>query len=118
MNQRLEQINAALIVLHDEKQSILDAESERANAAQAEADRKTRNEIKDLVESYNRNEADQAQRLARLFLLLKQRRGDRRVSFSNGSGWVNCWTGPDRTDRLYYIEPKLAIMITDIEPGI
>lgn len=118
MNPRLEEINAAIKTLQEDKQSILDAESEKANAAQVEADRRERNEIKDLVESYNREEAEQAQRLARLFLLLKHRKGDRRASFSNGSGWVNCWHGPDATDRQYHIEPKLAIMITDIEPGV
>jgi len=114
---RLIEIDAAVKLLLEEKKDLQDQESERVNAANIEADRRVRQELDDLVFKYNREEGEQSQRLARIFHLIKQRNGPRSVKFSNGSGWVNDWHGPDRTDMQLHIDKKI-IMITDIEPGV
>jgi len=77
---------------------------------------KAKNELNELVEAYNQNEAEQAQRLGRIFRLLKQGKGYRRVGFSNGDQWVNCWGGPDRLDKKAHVD-RLTREIVEINPG-
>lgn len=117
MDNRLQEVSAAIVLLQQERKDLQDQESERVNAANIEADRKVRAEIEDLVFKYNQEETEQGQRLARLFHLIKQRNGPRSVKFSNGSGWVNDWYGPDNSDKRLHTD-KQVIMITDIEPGV
>ena len=83
----------------------------RHKAEQAEAAKKSRAEIDALVEKYNQEDKEQGQRLARLFYLLKQRHGYRRVNFSSDDQWSNCWNGPDRLDVIP------TRQITEVIPG-
>ena len=116
MNNRIQEVTAAIELLQQERKDLLDQESERANADNLAADRKVRAEINDLVEMYNQQETEQGQRLARLFHLIKQRNGPRSVKFGNGNAWHNDWYGPDGSDGRHY--GKQTIMITDVEPGV
>jgi len=73
-------------------------------------------EIETLVETYNSNEKEQNQRLARLFRLVKQGSGYREVRFSSGV-WTNCWSLEDRLDKRAQLEP-MERMIIGVKPGI
>lgn len=56
-------------------------------------------EINLLVAEYNTVEAQQSERLKRLFELVDARQGYRRITFSTGGDWSNCWGW----------EPRLAL---------
>lgn len=53
-------------------------------------------EIEQLIEEYNAVEAEQRERLIRLYGLIDARTGYRRVGFSDFT-WSNCWGWPAET---------------------
>jgi len=73
-------------------------------------------ELDQLAEAYNQNEIEQSGRLKRYFRLMKQGKGFRRVAFSNGDVWVNCWGDPDRLDAKLHIN-RMERLIVDVDQG-
>ncbi len=49
------------------------------------------NEIEKMVALYNRAEMQQEARLRRIYELIRQRKGFRRVKFGISEVWSNCW---------------------------
>jgi hypothetical protein len=112
--EKVREIDAAIGVLRQEKNKVIKAEEDRVKAEKAETSRKSRAEIDALVESYNQNEREQTQRLRRLFYLIKNRSGFRRVDFNNGEMWSNCWD-QDKQERDIF--RRLDHSVTEIAPG-
>lgn len=113
--QTIQQIDAAINTLQEQKRDIQQDEITRLNLKQAEEAMKNRAEIDALVAVYNQQEIEQGQRLARIFRLIKERKGYRRVNFSNGDQWTS-WDNPDRLDAGLHID-RMSRTITDITPG-
>jgi len=111
MNKKVNEIDKSIKLLEENKASIIKAEDDRIKAEKAEAARKSRAEIDDMVAMYNQQDTEQTQRLARIFYLIKQRHGYRRVNFSNDDQWSNCWGNPDRLDKMP------TRQITEVIPG-
>jgi hypothetical protein len=73
-------------------------------------------EIYKIRDEYNQIETDQVERLKRLFNLINERKGFRRVLFGS-KAWINCW-GLERLDLSHKIHVEsMSRPITLIEPG-
>ena len=55
--------------------------------------------IRKLAKEYNEIEVEQEKRLFELFKELKKRKGYKRVTFSSGELWSNCWGWNDEITR-------------------
>jgi len=75
------------------------------------------NEINKIKEEYNAVELQQRDRLIALFKLLEARQNYRRVAFSNGDVWSNCWQGGRPDLRQDAAIAHLVHTITQIDPG-
>jgi len=74
-------------------------------------------EIDEMVEQYNLIELQQKDRLTAIYLALLGRSGYRKVAFSNGSTWTNCWSG-GRADLMQAAAvDNMVQLITDVTPG-
>ncbi len=73
-------------------------------------------EINQLVAEYNQVEAEQTARLEKLFQLIDKRKAYRRVAFSGGAPWVNCWGWEMRLALPRFVH-VMERKITDVEPG-
>ena len=73
-------------------------------------------EIEGLKAEYNAAAAEQHARLTQLFEMIDTRKGYRRVRFSNGALWSNCW-GREHRFVLPVTVDDMAQLITEIEPG-
>ena len=72
-------------------------------------------QLNELVQEYNKIEADQIERLKQIFKLVKDGKGYRIVKFTNAM-WVNCWDMPDRLDAKISID-RLERIIKEVDPG-
>ena len=100
MNKKIVDIEKSIELLEANKRDIIKAADDKAKAEKAEAAKRSRAEIDDMVAMYNQQDTEQTQRLARIFYLIKQRHGYRRVNFSNDDQWSNCWGNSDRLDKM------------------
>jgi len=75
------------------------------------------NEINKIKEEYNAVELQQRDRLIALFKLLEARQNYRRVAFSNGDVWSNCWQGGRPDLRQDAAIAHLVHTITHLVPG-
>jgi len=73
------------------------------------------NKLNELVDEYNKVEADQIERLKQIFKLVKAGKGYRIVKFTNDM-WLNCWDMPDRLDTKISID-RLERFIREFDPG-
>jgi hypothetical protein len=72
-------------------------------------------QIEQLVAEYNQAEAQQEERLRRLYRLVKTGRGYRAVIFP-GFNWTNCWDLPERLILPRLVDQR-SRMITSVIPG-
>lgn len=72
--------------------------------------------ISGLIEEYNHTEAQQRERLETIFKELKKRTGYRRVKFSDGRVWSNCWTSPIRLSIPAFVDPMVT-RIDQVDEG-
>ena len=71
-------------------------------------------QLNELVKEYNATEADQIERLKRIFSIVKKGKGYRIVKFTSDL-WVNCWDMPNRLDTKISID-RLERFIKEVDP--
>jgi hypothetical protein len=80
----------------------------------------SRQEIDQLVEEYNQVEIEQAERLKRLYRLVRARGGPgyRSVVFRHGVTWSNCWLEPERLILPGLTDQRIRTItgVTTVEP--
>ena len=72
--------------------------------------------ISEMVKAYNEAETLQEARLFDLFKEIKKRKGYRKVSFSSGAMWSNCWDKPETLDRKLFLN-DFTRKITEVNAG-
>jgi hypothetical protein len=73
-------------------------------------------EIDVLVSEYNEIELAQADRLRRLWRLVNDRKGYRRVSFTGGELWSNSWGMEERFAFPRTVD-RMTNLVTEVVPG-
>ncbi len=71
-------------------------------------------ELNHLVNSYNRVEVEQTERLTRIFQIVNGRKGTSKLEFSNGRMWVNWVKNPNYPAFVNSMESR----ITHFDPGM
>jgi len=69
-----------------------------------------------LVDAYNTNEENQRQRLARIYEILRGRKGYREVRFGISDVWNNCWELDPRLAQQALVD-KIIHKITSVNSG-
>jgi hypothetical protein len=74
-------------------------------------------ELNALIEAHNKAEAERTERLRKVYDLLAERKGFRRIAFGGGLVWSNCWDHRKRDEAHRVHVELLARPIVEVIPG-